>query len=207
MGTFGVLVFDGAEELDVAGPWEVLTASAALLEREGAPPDRVLLVAAGLEPIRCRKGMRLLPDATFDDHPPLDVVVVPGGEGTLLASADPTLLGWLARVGPQASWVASVCTGALLLHASGLAAGRRLATHWAYEDRLAELGAEVVRDARWVADGNLASSQGVSAGIDMALWLVGQLHSPRHARATQRYIQYDPAPPYQADVWPRSGAP
>ena len=129
----------------------------------------------------------MLPDATFDDHPPLDVVVVPGGEGTLLASADPALLGWLARVGGQASWVAGVCTGALLLHASGLAAGRRLATHWAYEDRLAELGAEVVRDARWVADGNLVSSQGVSAGIDMALWLVGQLHSPRHARATQRY--------------------
>jgi transcriptional regulator GlxA family with amidase domain len=96
--------------------------------------------------------------------------------------------------------VAGVCTGALLLHASGLATGKRLATHWAYEDRLEELGATVVRDAWWVADGNLVSSQGVSAGIDMALWLVGQLHSPRHARATQRYIQYDPAPPYQDDV-------
>lgn len=125
---------------------------------------------------------------------------MPGGEGTLHASADRTLLDWLAGVGARASWVASVCTGALLLHASGLAAGKRLATHRAYEDRLAELGAEVVRDARWVADGNVVSSQGVSAGIDMALWLVGQMHSPRHARATQRYIQYDPAPPYQADV-------
>ena len=75
-----------------------------------------------------------------------------------------------------------------------------LATHRVFEDRLTELGVDVVRDARWVADGNVVSSQGVSAGIDMALWLVGQLHSPRHARATQRYIQYDPAPPYQADV-------
>ncbi|GAA1862868.1 DJ-1/PfpI family protein [Pseudonocardia ailaonensis] len=193
-------MFDGAEELDVVGPWEVLTASAALLERDGAPPDRVLLVAAGTEPVRCRKGMRVLPDATFADHPPLDVVIVPGGDGTLLASADPALLEWLVRVGAGATWVASVCTGALLLHASGLAAGRRLATHRVFEDRLAELGVDVVRDARWVADGNVVSSQGVSAGIDMALWLVGQLHSPRHARATQRYIQYDPAPPYQADV-------
>ncbi len=200
MSTIGILVFDGAEELDVVGPWEVLTASAALLERAGAPPDRVLLVAAALEPVRCRKGMRLLPDTTFADHPPLDVVVVPGGEGTLLASADRTLLDWLAGVGAGASWVASVCTGALLLHASGLAAGKRLATHRAYEDHLAGLGAEVVRDARWVADGNVVSSQGVSAGIDLALWLVGQLHTPRQARATQRYIQYDPAPPYQADV-------
>lgn len=200
MSTIGVLVFDGAEELDVVGPWEVLTASSALLERNGAPPDQALLVAAGLEPVRCRKGMRLLPDATFADHPALDVVVVPGGDGVVLASADQTLLDWLARVGADASWVASVCTGALLLHASGLAAGRRLATHRVFEDRLAELGVDVVRDARWVADGNVVSSQGVSAGIDMALWLVGQLHSPRHARATQRYIQYDPAPPYQADV-------
>jgi transcriptional regulator GlxA family with amidase domain len=200
MNMIGVLAFDGAEELDVVGPWEVLTASSALLERDGAPPDQVLLVAAGLEPVRCRKGMRLLPDVTFADHPRLDVVVVPGGDGTLLASADRILLDWLARVGAEASWVASVCTGALLLHASGLAAGKRLATHRVFEDRLTELGADVVRDARWVADGNVVSSQGVSAGIDMALWLVGQLHSPRHARATQRYIQYDPAPPYQADV-------
>ena len=200
MNVIGVLAFDGAEELDVVGPWEVLTASSALLERDGAPPDQVLLVAAGLEPVRCRKGMRLLPDTTFADHPRLDVVVVPGGDGTLLASADRTLLDWLARVGAEASWVASVCTGALLLHASGLAAGKRLATHRVFEDHLTELGADVVRDARWVADGNVVSSQGVSAGIDMALWLVGQLHSPRHARATQRYIQYDPAPPYQADV-------
>jgi transcriptional regulator GlxA family with amidase domain len=200
MNMIGVLAFDGAEELDVVGPWEVLTASSALLERDGVPPDQVLLVAAGLEPVRCRKGMRLLPDVTFTDHPRLDVVVVPGGDGTVLASADRTLLDWLARVGAEASWVASVCTGALLLHASGLAAGKRLATHRVFEDRLTELGADVVRDARWVADGNVVSSQGVSAGIDMALWLVGQLHSPRHARATQRYIQYDPAPPYQADV-------
>jgi transcriptional regulator GlxA family with amidase domain len=200
MNMIGVLAFDGAEELDVVGPWEVLTASSALLERDGVPPDQVLLVAAGLEPVRCRKGMRLLPDVTFTDHPRLDVVVVPGGDGTVLASADRTLLDWLARVGAEASWVASVCTGALLLHASGLAAGKRLATHRVFEDRLTELGADVVRDARWVADGNVVSSQGVSAGIDMALWLVGQLHSPSHARATQRYIQYDPAPPYQADV-------
>jgi transcriptional regulator GlxA family with amidase domain len=192
-----VLAFDGAEELDIVGPWEVFTASAALLERAGEPADRAVLVAAGPDPVACRKGLRLLPDATFDDHPPLDVVVVPGGDGARLAAADPTLLGWLSAVGARASWVAGVCTGALLLHASGLAAGKRLATHWAFEDQLEALGATVVRGSRWVVDGNLVSSQGVSAGIDMALWLVGQLHSPTHARATQRYIQYDPAPPYQ----------
>ncbi len=200
MSTIGILLFDGVEELDVVGPWEVFTASSALLERDGATPDRALLVAAGPGPVRCRKGMRVLPDASFADHPPIDVVVVPGGEGVLQGAQDPELLRWLAGVSTQARWVSSVCTGALLLHASGVGKGRRLATHWAFEDRLAELGAEVVRDVRWVRDGNVVSSQGVSAGIDMALWLVGQLHSPAHARATQRYIQYDPAPPYAAEV-------
>jgi putative intracellular protease/amidase len=86
MSTIGILVFDGAEELDFVGPWEVLTASSALLEKDGAPPDRVMLVAERLDPVRCRKGMRVLPDVSFADHPPLDVVVVPGGEGTLLGS-------------------------------------------------------------------------------------------------------------------------
>ena len=93
-----------------------------------------------------------------------------------------------------------MCTGSLLLHASGVAEGKRLATHWGFEDALEKRGATVVRDARWVRDGNVVSSQGVSAGIDMALWLVGQLYGPAHARAVQRSIQYDPAPPYAADV-------
>ena len=200
MSTIGVLVFDGAEELDFVGPWEVLTASSALLERDGAPPDRVMLVSEQLDPVRCRKGMRVLPDVSFADHPPFDVVIVPGGEGTLLGAENPVLLSWLAGVSATANWVASVCTGSLLLFASGVGKGKRLATHRAFEGRLAELGVDVARDVRWVRDGNVVSSQGVSAGIDMALWLVGQLHSPAHARATQRYIQYEPAPPYAADV-------
>ena len=200
MSTIGVVVFDGAEELDFAGPWEVFTASSMLRERGGEDPDRVVLVAEHLGPVRAAKGMRVLPDVTFTDHPPLDVVVVPGGEGTHRAVEDPTFLRWLSAVGAEARWVTSVCTGSLLLYASGVGKGKRLATHWAFEDRLVELGADVVRDVRWVRDGTVVSSQGVSAGIDMALWLVGQLHSPAHARATRRFIQYDPAPPYAADV-------
>ena len=200
MTTIGILVFDGAEELDFVGPWEVFTASSMLREHAGEEPDRVVLVAEDSGPVRCAKGLRVLPDVTFADHPALDVVLAPGGEGTRRGAEDPTLLRWLASVGAEARWVTSVCTGSLLLYASGVGKGRRLATHWGFEDRLVELGADVVRDVRWVRDGNVVSSQGVSAGIDMALWLVGQLHSPAHARATQRYIQYDPAPPYAADV-------
>lgn len=196
----GVVVFDGAEELDFVGPWEVFTASSMLRERAGEEPDRVVLVAGDRDPVRCAKGLRVLPDVTFADHPRFDVVLVPGGQGTRPLAQDPAFLDRLIEATTGAAWVTSVCTGALLLHASGLAAGKRLATHWQFEDTLAGLGADVVRDLRYVRDGNVVSSQGVSAGTDMALWLVGQLHTPAHARATQRYIQYDPAPPYAADV-------
>lgn len=198
--TFGILVFDGAEELDFVGPWEVFTASSALRERDGEEPDRVVLVAERDAPVRCGKGLRVLPDVTVDDHPPLDVVLVPGGRGTRREVDNGALLRWLADTAAGATWATSVCTGSLLLHASGVGKGKRLATHWAFEDEFAERGADVVRDARWVRDGNVVSSQGVSAGIDMSLWLVGQIHSPAHARATQRFMQYDPAPPYAADV-------
>jgi transcriptional regulator GlxA family with amidase domain len=198
--TIGLAIFPDAEELDFIGPWEVFTASAMLRERDGEQPDRTLLIAADLDPVRCNKGLRVLPDATFDEHPALDVLLVPGGQGTRREAENPALLGWLAKVSSAAQWTTSVCTGSLLLHTAGVADGRRLATHWGFEDELERRGATVVRDARWVRDGQVVSSQGVSAGIDMALWLVGQLHSPAHARATQRYIQYEPAPPYAADI-------
>jgi len=197
MTTFGVLVFDGAEELDYVGPWEVFTASAQVLGGR----DQVVLVAQSVEPVRSAKGLRVLPDHGFDDHPPLDVVLVPGGMGTRREVDNDVLLGWLGKVAESAQWVTSVCTGSLLLHAAGPAKGKRVATHWSFEDTLEARGdITVVRDARWVRDGNVVTSQGVSAGIDMALWLIGQLESPTHARTVQRYIQYAPAPPYQADT-------
>jgi len=199
----GIVVFDGAEELDFVGPWEVFTASAALraeAEVDGSADDRVVLVAESSAPVRCAKGLRVLPDLTFADVTALDVVVVPGGRGTRREVENPLLLGWLRTVDATTTWTTSVCTGSFLLHASKVAEGRRLATHWGSEDRLAALGVDVVREARFVRGGKVVSSQGVSAGIDMALWVVGQLHSPVHARRVQRYIQYDPAPPYSADI-------
>jgi transcriptional regulator GlxA family with amidase domain len=100
----------------------------------------------------------------------------------------------------QTTWISSVCTGAVLVHAAKPGRGRRMATHWSFEDELESRGdVTVVRDARYVVDGELVSSQGVSAGIDSALWLVGRLHGRDHARAVRRYIQYDSAPPYLAD--------
>ncbi|XRQ06710.1 DJ-1/PfpI family protein [Actinomadura welshii] len=212
MTTYGLLVFDGAEELDFVGPWEVFTVSAMLRNQDvkgdrgdrgdrGDVGDKAVLIAEGSGPVRCNKGMRVLPDHVLDDHPKLNVLLVPGGYGAReVQLANPVVTGWIGEVAAQADWVTSVCTGALLLHAAGPAKGRRVATHWAYEDALEERGdVTVVRDARYVVDGNLATSQGVSAGIDMALWLVGRIHGRAHARSVRQYIQYEPAPPYLAD--------
>jgi transcriptional regulator GlxA family with amidase domain len=196
MTTYGLLIFDGAEELDFAGPWEVFTTSSRL--RQDA--DTVLLLAERPGAVRCAKGMRVLPDHTLDGHPPLDVLLVPGGEGTRREVANPVITGWIAETAARAAWTASVCTGALLLHEAGPARGRNVATHHAFEDALQARGdVTVIRDARYVVDGSLVTSQGVSAGIDMALWLAGRLHGRDHARAVRRYIQYEPAPPYLAD--------
>ncbi|MER7494477.1 DJ-1/PfpI family protein [Streptomyces pharetrae] len=197
MTTYGILLFDTAEELDFAGPWEVFTTSAAL--RDGA--DTAILLAERPGPVRCANGMRVLPDHTLDDHPPLDVLLVPGGSGARETEPhNPRVTGWLADRAARAQWVVGVCTGAFLLHAAGPARGRRVATHWQYEAALAARGdVTVVSDARYVVDDQLLTSQGVSAGIDSALWLVGRLHGRDHARAVRRELQYDPAPPYLAD--------
>ncbi|MFC4909129.1 DJ-1/PfpI family protein [Actinomadura gamaensis] len=193
MTTYGLLLFEGAEELDFVGPWEIFTASA--LTREGA--DRAVLISKTDAPVRCNKGMRVLPDHTFEDAPDLDVLLVPGGNGRVAAGRDPVITGWIAATAPKVRWVTSVCTGSLLLHDSGLLRGKRAATHWAAEDELeSREGVTLVRDERFVVEGDVVTSQGVSAGIDMALWLIGQLHGVDHARGVQKYVQYYPQPPY-----------
>ena len=188
--TTGILLFDDAEELDWAGPWEVFT----MARREG---DEVVTVAGSLAPVRCAKGLRVLPDHTFADAPALDVLVVPGGAGRRREVDNPVLLDWIRTVAPGCTWVTSVCTGAFLLHAAGLAAGKRVTTHWRSIEELRGLpDVEVLEEIRHVQDGNLVTAAGVSAGIDMALWVVGQLYGVEHARGTQRAMEYDPAPPY-----------
>ncbi|MFE6199870.1 DJ-1/PfpI family protein [Streptomyces sp. NPDC057838] len=197
MTTYGLLVFEEAEELDFVGPWEVFTVSARLR----GDADRAVLVAERPGPVRCNKGLRVLPDHTLDDHPPLDVLHVPGGRGAREVQVhNPVVTGWIGGTAGRAAWVHGVCTGTFLLHAAGPARGRRVATHRSHENTLQARGdVTVVRDARYVVDGNLVTSQGVSAGIDSALWLVGRLHGRDHAREVRRAIQYEPAPPYLAD--------
>ena len=187
-----IVLFDGAEELDWAGPWEVFAAW-----REGWPEDGidVFTVASTLEPIVCAKGLRVLADHTWDTAPGADVVVWPGGRGTRPMLGDEAIRGRVRALADRADVMASVCTGALVYADAGLLTGRRATTHWGSLDRLAELGAEVDPEARWVDHGDVITSAGVSAGIDMALHLVARLHSRERAVEVRRYIQYDPEPP------------
>lgn len=196
MTSYGLLIFDGADELDFTGPWEVFAVSSIL--REGA--DTSSLIAQSTDTVSCQKGMRVVPSHTLDDHPPLDVLVVPGGAGVLREIENPVIKEWINKIAASDAWTSSVSTGIFLLHSAGPAIGRRVTTHHAYIERLEALGGvTVIPQARYVVDGKLVTSQGISAGIDMALWIVGQLHGRDHAREVQWRLQYYPAPPYQAD--------
>ena len=184
--TIGIVIFPQAEELDFVGPYEVF---AGLFSETGR--GRVLLIAERDEPVECAKGMRVLPHATFEAAPHLDVLLVPGGQGTRREVDNPVMIEFLRRKGAVATWATSVCTGALLLHEAGFAKGKRVTTYHGFIETLRARGdVEVLAGARYVRDGNLVTSAGVSAGIDMALWLGGPaVHARGRApRATRHRV-------------------
>lgn len=189
----GIFVFDGAEELDVVGPYDVLAAWAA---HSALHPEVVTFSADGAG-VRCAKGLCLVPDHSAADVGPLHVLVYPGGRGTRVLAADPEHLAWVRSMRAATPLMASVCTGSLVYAAAGLLAGRPATTHWAAFDELVGFDPSVLADdeARFVDDGDVVTSAGVSAGIDMALHLVARLESVDVARGVRRGIQYDPAPP------------
>jgi len=188
----GIVLYPDAEELDWAGPYEVFGMAA-----QGSGLE-LLTTAESEQPVRSAKGLRVLPDCSFANAPRLHAVLVPGGQGSRVQMENPVLLEWLSSVAPRCSWVTSVCTGAAILCKAGLVGQREITTHWAYVATLRELAPEahVRDDVRYVRDGRLVTAAGVSAGIDMALWLVGQILGEDHARQTRRFMQYDPQPPY-----------
>ena len=194
MTRIAVALFDGAEELDFAGPWEVLAAWAMQWPDDGV---EVFTVARTAEPVTCAKGMRVLPDHTWESAPPIDVLVYPGGRGSRRELADPTVLDRLRTLGEGETLMTSVCTGSLVFAAAGLLRDRPATTWWGSLDTLVELDPtiEARPDDRFVDSGEVVTAAGVSAGIDMALHLVARLHSVERARDVKRYIQYDPQPP------------
>ncbi len=190
-----IFVFDGVEELDFVGPWEVLRVWERLAPEEAAV--RVFTLAAAEGTIECAKGLRVVPDETWATAPPIDVLVYPGGMGTRPHIGDEAIRSWVRDTATRGALMTSVCTGSLVYADAGLLDGRPASTHWASLDDLASLGkdVEVRPDDRYVDSGGVITASGVSAGIDMALHLVRRLDSEERARRVRRYIQYDPQPP------------
>jgi transcriptional regulator GlxA family with amidase domain len=187
-----IVLFDGAEELDWAGPWEVLAAWSRLWPDDGVS---VYTVADTAGPITCAKGLRVLADHTWESSPEPNVVVWPGGVGARDQLGVEAVRERVRSLAASGALMTSVCTGSLVYADAGLLDGRPATTWHGAVGRLAELGARADGDARFVDDGDVITSAGVSAGIDMALYLVARLHSVERAREVRRYIQYDPEPP------------
>jgi len=190
----GILIFDEVEVLDFCGPFEVFSIARMNEGKrlEEPSPFEVFLIAEKERPVETSGGMRVTPDLTLEQCPSLEILVVPGGLGTRREMNNTRLLHWIAERAKRAGTVASVCTGSLLLGKAGLLDGRRATTHWASLDLLEKLfpGTTVARGLRFVEDGNLITSAGVSAGIDMALALVAKYLDEPIARATARRMEY-----------------
>jgi cyclohexyl-isocyanide hydratase len=185
---FGLLVFPNVQQLDLTGPYEVFASW---------PRARVQLVAKTLDPVTSSTGLVLTPNASFADCPQLDVLCVPGGSGVNALMADEETIAFVRRQAEGARFVTSVCTGALVLGAAGLLAGKQATTHWASHHLLETVGALPVR-ARVVRDGSLMTGGGVTAGIDFALALIGELAGEEVAAAIELNLEYAPAPPFGA---------
>ena len=190
----GILLFDGTEELDAIGPWEVLSSWTQNYPEDGY---QVSCLSHTGDPVRCAKGLVVHAHHSYADSPPLEVLIYPGGRGTRAHLDDEAQLDWVRRQRSAVPLMTSVCTGSLVYAAAGLLTGRPATTHWGSLDVLAELDPtiDVRPDARFVDDGDVITASGVSAGIDMALHLVQRLAGTQRARQVRRAIQYDPAPP------------
>jgi cyclohexyl-isocyanide hydratase len=184
----GALLFGGVDQLDLTGPFEVLART---------PGAALRFYAKTLAPVADVRGLRLLPDATFDEAPRLDVLLIPGGFGQEALMEDEETLAWVREKAEGASHVLSVCTGALILGAAGFLRGRRATTHWAVHHLLPYFGATAI-DARVVADGKLISAAGVTSGIDGALQLAAALRGDAAAQAIQLFLEYAPQPPFDS---------
>ncbi len=183
----GMLLYPGFTLLDLAGPQSALGLH-----------GQTLLLWKTLDPVATDAGISLNPTTTFADCPPdLDVLFVPGGFGTNAAMKDSKIVDFLARVGPAARYVTSVCSGSLLLGMAGLLDGYRAATHWACYDALDAVGATATHE-RVVADRNRFTGGGVTSGIDFGLTLLAELRGEQVAKVTQLAMEYDPKPPFDA---------
>lgn len=196
--TVGILVFDEVEVLDFCGPFEVFSVARPVGEhQDGEPLFEAVVIAEEDRIVSCIGGLLVKPHATIEEHPPLDILVVPGGLGTRRERANARLLDWMEAQNSRTELTTSVCTGAFLLAERGLLDSKRATTHWASVDRMRGQypNVEVLADTRFVDEGHIVTSAGISAGIDMSLHVVGLLHGEETAAWTARLMQYDATKP------------
>jgi cyclohexyl-isocyanide hydratase len=184
----GFVLFPNLTQLDLTGPFEVLSR---------LPGASTRLIAKTLDPVPSDSGLVLIPTATFADGGALDLICVPGGSGIPAAIGDEETVDFVSRQAAGAQYVTSVCTGAFLLGAAGLLQGRRATTHWAYTDLLPLVGATFEKK-RVVRDGNLFTGGGVTAGIDFGLTIAAEIAGAEVAQRIQLGIEYSPEPPFDA---------
>lgn len=193
--SFGLLLFPDVTQLDLTGPYEVLAR---------VPGAQVHLLWKTLDPVRSDTGLTILPTTTLAEAPPFDLILVPGGGGINALLTDDEVLGFLEERASRTRFLAGICTGSLALGAAGLLDGKRAATHWASRNFLAAYGATPVAKCV-VVDGTLFTGGGVTAGIDVALRIVGNLFGVDSAKLVQLAIEYDPQPPFDAGSPDRAG--
>lgn len=193
--SIGIFVFDDVEVLDFAGPYEVFTCASRVSSKMNSAsplPFTVFTVAQKPATLRARAGLSVLPDADFSSHTPIDVLIVPGG----VVTAELTKLevvNWISATSQRSELTASVCTGAFLLARAGLLHKKRATTHWEDIDDLRAMfpDVDVQTGRRWVDEGNIVTSGGISAGIDMSLHLVERLAGRELAIRTARQLEFD----------------
>lgn len=193
-----IVLYPGFTALDFIGPYEVL---------RWLPDAEVRFVWHEPGPITADSGV-LVVGAThsFDETPSPDVILVPGGFTTMEHARDEKVLDWLRRAHETATWTTSVCSGSIILAAAGLLNGKRATSHWAALSALKVLGAKPVGDERIVQEGDVATCAGVSAGIDLALWLAGQISGEGRAKVIQLSMEYDPQPPFDSGHMSKASA-
>jgi transcriptional regulator GlxA family with amidase domain len=184
-----ILLYEKLAAQDAVGPYEVFRC---------VPGWEIQFAGLRVGEVRAEGGLGLLVDRTLDEVTEADLVLVPGGIGSDALLENEAVLSWLREIDTVTKWTISVCTGALLLGAAGLLQGKRATSNWLALDELPKYGAEVVAGGRWVEDGKTITSAGVTAGIDMALHLVGREAGPEVAQAVQLGIEYDPDPPFDS---------
>jgi len=195
----GFLIVDGVYNTEVMAPFDIFQHTIFHVD----PGMRVFTVAPSTRPVTTFEGLRILPDYSFADAPPIDVLVVASAEHSMDTDLENrAMMDFVRRAGSEASYLVSLCDGAFVLAAAGLLDGLEVTTHHGSLEALQIMApsAKVLENRRFVDTGSILTCAGVSAGIDMSLWLTGQIFDPAHARNTQRMMQYDPAPPYTAEV-------